>query len=232
LISYWTISNVFILLSGNHWKSKMPAIKLDKKCMKTSVRVLLSIISMAIIVGFFCTSNQNVFALTDTERYNTGYNHGCSDAKLGGRPYLNSHPSHTPIFMNGYQQGYAACSSSHTPSPSTTITVNRNNIFSDQNLCKAVQTWLTLSCSSYVNSNGVLTSEGERAKGCITNGALLTGAGYYFAPGALALLGPKGVINILKPLAESSGCGGIVEWQKLSQDTDSATALLNLLGIH
>jgi hypothetical protein len=33
-------------------------------------------------------------------------------------------------------------------------------------------------------------------------------------------------------ITESVICGGIVKWQKLSQDTDSATAFLGLLGIH
>ena len=173
-----------------------------------------------------------VFALTDTERYNTGYSHGCSDAKLGGHPYLNSHPSHTPIFMNGYQQGYAACSSSHTPSPSTTVTVNRNNMFSDQNMCKAVQTYLMLSCSAYVKSNGVLTAKGQVAKNCISNGIILTGAGYLLTGGTIAARGVAPIIGILQPLSEATGCGGIVNWQKLSQDTDGAVAFLGLLGIH
>jgi hypothetical protein len=210
--------------------TKKPVNKV--KIIITFRKVILSTMSIALVFGILNMQNDNVFGLTDTERYNQGYSHGCSDAKKGGHQYLNSHPTHTPIFMNGYQQGYAACSSSHTPSPTNTITVNRNNIFSDQNLCKAVQTWLTLSCSSYVNSKGVLTTEGIRAKGCITNGLLLTGAGYYFGPGAITTLGPQGIINILKPLAEATNCGGIVKWVKLSQDTDVATAFLRFLGIH
>jgi hypothetical protein len=201
------------------------------KMIITSRRVILSAISIALVFGILNMQYDRVFALTDNERYNTGYNHGCSDAKSGGHPYLNSHPSHTPIFMNGYQEGYAACSSSHTPSPSTTVTVNRNNIFSDQNLCKAVQTWLTLPCNSYVNSNGVLTTEGKRAKGCISNGILLTGAGYLLSHGTIASLGTGPIINILKPLSVATGCGGIVDWQRLSQDTDGAVAFLGLLGI-
>lgn len=107
--------------------------------------------------------------------------------------------------MSGYQQGYAACSSSHTPSPSTTVTVNRYNMFSDQNLCKAVQTYLVLSCSAYVNSNGVLIAKGEVAKGCITNGIILTGAGYLLSQGAIARFGTGPIIGILKPLSESTG---------------------------
>jgi hypothetical protein len=203
--------------------------------MKTSTRRMsLTAISIALIVGFFSASSQNVFALTDRERYNSGYNWGCSDAKSGGHPYLKSHPGHTSVFMSGYQQGYAACSPSHTPSPSpsNTVTVNRNNMFTDQSMCKAVQAYLTLSCASYVNSDGVLTTEGKRAKGCISNGILLTGAGYLLSEGQIATLGTGPIIGILQPLSEATGCGGIVKWQKLSQDTDSATAFLGLLGIH
>jgi hypothetical protein len=49
---------------------------------------------------------------------------------------------------------------------------------------------------------------------------------------AITTLGPQGIINILKPLAEATNCGGIVKWVKLSQDTDVATAFLRFLGIH
>lgn len=201
------------------------------KILIISRRVILSAISIALVFGILNMHNDKVFALTDNERYNTGYSHGCSDAKSGGHPYLNSHPSHTPIFMSGYQKGYAACSSSHLPSPSSTVTVNRNNVFSDQNMCRVLQTYLTLSCSSYVNSNGVLTTEGKRAKGCISNGIILTGGGYLLSHGTIASLGTGPIIAALKPLSEITGCGGIVNWQKLSQDTDGATAFLNLLGI-
>jgi hypothetical protein len=194
--------------------------------------VILSAISIVLVFGILNMQNDKIFALTESQRYNQGYSWGCSDARQGGHPYLNSHPSHSPIFMSGYQQGYAACSSSHTPSPSTTVTVNRNNMFTDQNMCKAVQTYLMLSCSAYVKSNGVLTAKGQVAKSCIANGVILTGAGYLLSHGTIATLGTGPIINILKPLSEATGCGGIVNWQKLSQDADGATAFLGLLGIH
>jgi len=45
--------------------------------------------------------------------YDSGYNHGCSDAHSGGHPYLDSPgkgPSfHTGTFMQGYDTGYSAC---------------------------------------------------------------------------------------------------------------------------
>jgi hypothetical protein len=191
----------------------------------------------AVIVAIFIFSipisgavHNSVFALTDSERYNTGHNWGCSDARKGGHPYLNSHPSHTVIFMNGYNNGYASCSTSKAQNPGTTSSVNRNNMFSDLNLCRAVQKYLTKSCSAYVNSNGVLSTEGKRAKDCITSGIMLTGAGNYLTQGAITLLGPKFIIGVLQPLSESTGCGGIVKWNLLETDADMATAFLKILG--
>jgi hypothetical protein len=54
---------------------------------------------------------QSVYAVSP---YQSGYNHGCSDAQLGGHPYLDTPgkgPSfHTGIFMQGYYNGYNSCS--------------------------------------------------------------------------------------------------------------------------
>ncbi|HZI71652.1 MAG TPA: hypothetical protein VFD60_10890 [Nitrososphaeraceae archaeon] len=45
--------------------------------------------------------------------YDSGYIHGCNDAKIGGHPYLNS-PGHGPTFhsasfIQGYSDGYNVC---------------------------------------------------------------------------------------------------------------------------
>jgi hypothetical protein len=61
------------------------------------------------------TANTTAFALSDEERYESGYDHGCSDAKIGDHPYLDSsggESSHTDIFMEGYNDGYTNC---HNP---------------------------------------------------------------------------------------------------------------------
>ena len=53
-----------------------------------------------------------VFALSDEERYDSGYNHGCSDAKTGDHPYLDDsggEDGHTATFMKGYDDGYSKC---------------------------------------------------------------------------------------------------------------------------
>jgi hypothetical protein len=56
-----------------------------------------------------------VFALSDEERYDSGYNHGCSDAKTGDHRYLDDsggEDGHTATFMKGYNDGYSKC---HNP---------------------------------------------------------------------------------------------------------------------
>src|SRR3982750_2856545 len=66
-------------------------------------------------------------ALSDHERYDSGYNHGCSDAKTEDHPYLDSSggkSSHTAIFMQGYNEGYCKC---HNPNSNS----NNNNGVSD-----------------------------------------------------------------------------------------------------
>src|SRR6185437_4490617 len=58
-------------------------------------------------------SSAIVYGLTNEDRYNSGYVHGCNDAKssdtVSKHPYLdnNNGPSaHTDTFMKGYNTGY------------------------------------------------------------------------------------------------------------------------------
>jgi hypothetical protein len=60
---------------------------------------------------------------------------------------------------------------------------------------------------------------------------MLTGAGYLFSESSIFALGPIPIINILKPLSESTACGGIVKWNELATDTTSAMAFLKILGM-
>ena len=67
------------------------------------------------------------FALSDEERYDSGYNHGYSDAKTGDQPYLEDsggEDSHTTTFMQGYNDGY---SKYHDPNSKS----DNNNSISD-----------------------------------------------------------------------------------------------------
>jgi hypothetical protein len=52
------------------------------------------------------------FALSDEKRFDSGYDHGCSDAKTGDHQYLEDsggEDSHTATFMQGYNDGYSKC---------------------------------------------------------------------------------------------------------------------------
>ena len=70
---------------------------------------------------------------------------------------------------------------------------------------------------------GILTSEGERAFGCIRNGALLGG-------GALTLgLSPGLITKGLDILSAPTGCDGIVNFQALNAigNLDTILGFLN-----
>jgi hypothetical protein len=62
------------------------------------------------------TASQTQLATASTSPYQSGYNHGCSDARISdpSDQYINEPgkgPSfHTPAFMNGYYAGFNACS--------------------------------------------------------------------------------------------------------------------------
>lgn len=170
----------------------------------------LAIIFVAIISVMI--SGSSVFALTDSQRYSSGYSHGCSDGKKGSHSYLSKSggaTSHTSIFMKGYNIGYSDCSAG---------TQNWGNI------CNTIEWGLMNGCSTYVKSDGALTTEGKRAKDCVSNGGLLAGAG------VLAGLPPGWIIGILKPLSDSTNCGGIVNWQVL-ETAANANDFLRILGI-
>jgi hypothetical protein len=56
-----------------------------------------------------------LFGITDAERYDSGYQHGCEDAKLvnsnsisPNQLYLNEsgNEEHTDLFLHAYDEGY------------------------------------------------------------------------------------------------------------------------------
>lgn len=150
--------------------------------------------------------------------YDSGYNHGCSDAASGGHPYLNSHPNHTPEFMDGYNSGYSACSSrsSVAPTPDTT---------NWKGTCESIRKYLLNDCSVYVDYSGGLTAEGQRAKDCIIGGGLLSGAGL------IAHLPTLVIIGILERAAPMYNCDGLVNWAYIKSDILIASSFLRLLGV-
>lgn len=71
-------------------------------------------------------------------------------------------------------------------------------------------------------ANGALTYEGDKALGCIWNGALLAaGAGLSSIPLSFIIRG-------LHYLEGPTGCDGIVKWDMLNQIGNVAT-ILNLI---
>jgi hypothetical protein len=90
-------------------------------------------------------------------------------------------------------------------------------------ICNTVQSALYESCNQYVDDDGDLTTEGERAFGCIRNGALLGG-------GALTFGLPPGLITKgLEILSAPTGCDGIVNFQALNAigNLDTILGFLN-----
>jgi hypothetical protein len=81
-------------------------------------------------------------------------------------------------------------------------------------LCTAEQSYLLESCDSLINPDGSLTTEGDRAVGCITNGAILTVLGTQFN---LPLDTIKGILG---GLATPTGCGGMVNLDQIQTSPD------------
>jgi hypothetical protein len=82
---------------------------------------------------------------------------------------------------------------------------------------------LVSSCEVLVNPDNTLTSEGERAVGCIRNGIALAGGGTFLLSLPLPL-----VIAALQILEEPTGCGGIVEWGLIG-DVGDLRGIINRL---
>lgn len=113
----------------------------------------------------------------------------------------------------------AVKSESDSDSTLSNTGANKNNWLG---ICQSIEWGLMNTCNVYVNPDGRLTTEGERAKGCITNGGLLSGGG------VLTGLPASTIIGILEPLSERTGCGGIVNWITLKSATNPMD-FLNLL---
>jgi hypothetical protein len=74
--------------------------------------------------------------------------------------------------------------------------------------------------------DGTLTAEGKRANDCISNGGLLTAAGF------IGGLSPNMIIAVLEPASKLPlyDCDGIVNRQILNGASDAA-GFLKVLGI-
>jgi hypothetical protein len=76
-------------------------------------------------------------------------------------------------------------------------------------ICLLVKPVLYKSCNVYVDNNGDLTAQGEKAFDCIRNGALLAGGAAVFIPELIPFI--KQGLDFLD---DRTGCGGIVNFDK------------------
>src|SRR6266487_540645 len=82
---------------------------------------------------------------------------------------------------------------------------NENGVFIPwTTLCTAGQSYLLQSCGSLIDSGGSLTSAGDTAVGCITNGAIISALAASFN------LPLDTIKSLLGGLAGPTGCSGIV----------------------
>lgn len=89
---------------------------------------------------------------------------------------------------------------------------NENGIFIPWKVaCKTVQQYLLASCDSLVNPDGSLTSDGDHAVSCSWTGTWLSIAGASYLH-----LDISTIKAALGPLAGLTGCGGIVDTNKIS----------------
>src|SRR6266487_2189273 len=92
---------------------------------------------------------------------------------------------------------------------------NENGVFIPWNtLCGAGRSYLLQSCVSLINPDGSLTSAGDTAVGCITNGAIAT----LFASQFNIPLNT--IKSLLGGLAGPTGCGGIVNLDQIQTSPD------------
>jgi hypothetical protein len=102
----------------------------------------------------------------------------------------------------------------------------RKDLFNNLDMCRSVEKYLVNACTFYVDTNGVLSTEGKRAKDCISGGLMLSGAGL------LAKLPPLEIVQDLKFASKSlTDCDGIVKWSVIENDAIVATAFLQLLQL-
>jgi len=92
---------------------------------------------------------------------------------------------------------------------------NENGVFIPRTtLCASTQTYLLESCDSLINPDGSLTTAGDTAVGCITNGAIITAAAAKFN------MSPGAIQNLLGGLASMTGCSGIVDLNQVQSSPD------------
>ena len=159
------------------------------------------------LLGSIIITGNSVLAQTDTDVYDSGFLHGCSDAKKGGHQYLDGNggaSAQTSEFMEAYNDGFMACGAGGKSQ------VNRSEV------CDIIDQYL-VNPYTYVDSDGSLTSEGQHVKDCFTSGGLFGGGSQTLSN----YLVPKSAIEEgLKIAPKLAGCDGIFDLPKLKQAID------------
>jgi hypothetical protein len=81
-------------------------------------------------------------------------------------------------------------------------------------LCGSAQSYLLQSCDPLINPDGSLTSAGDKAVGCITNGAIIT------AIATKLNMSVGSISNLLSGLAGVTGRSGIVDLEQVQASPD------------
>jgi hypothetical protein len=204
--------------------------------------IVNKILAIGIVIPILILSAPNVYArnLTDTQRYNDGYSNG-SDAAARDSTYnvacdptgaYTSGGGHTTTYCNGWTNGYIATWNTNHPGSSTINTPpntyappSQGNGPNYSGVCQTVQPVIIQSCSTLVNSDGSLTTDGTHAMNCIKNGVLLGGGATLLGlPLPLVLKG-------LSILSAPTGCDGIVDMSAFNSlgNIGSISSLLNSL---
>ena len=152
-----------------------------------------------LLVGRQLSVGFRVYA-TEISEYDSGRDMGCADASSGVQSNLRGH---TKNFAEGYYDGITECGPAVTQPSQSSQSGGLNWV----KICSDLQVALVSSCDILVNPDNTLTTEGERAVGCIRNGIILAGGGTF-----LMSLPLPSVIAALQILEEPTGYGGIVEW--------------------
>lgn len=106
----------------------------------------------------------------------------------------------------------------------TRVFHNENGVFIPwTSLCGAGQSYLLQSCGSLINPDGSLTSAGNKAVGCITNGAIISALAASFN------LPLDTIKSLLGGLAGPTGCSGVVDMNQI-QNSPDVQRLLQFAG--
>lgn len=101
---------------------------------------------------------------------------------------------------------------------------NENGVFLPwTTICDKSQSYLLESCDSLIGPDGKLTSAGDKALGCITNGVIVT------AIAAKLNIQFSTIENILNAVAKPTGCDGIVNMDQI-QSSPTIQLLAGYVG--